>query len=240
MNNFISSAIASIASFVKFSRLKQALVVLFAGFILVATTACGENSTAASARSYDYNAAPGTYGANERPSQGSSPYDKGTGPQRELYKPTQKVQGGMNNYNDDPKYDQKGANAKAKGLIDRAESRLQNRATNPKEALDNAREYNPIPDQAREFSDKVKQSVADTRENLTAGTQKGVRNLKENAEKARDAAPDVIDRAKQNAADATKDVREGVDDLADSARNSVNRSADGVQARGLESTRDRS
>jgi hypothetical protein len=240
MNNFIEQAIASIAPFVKFSRLKQTLIVLFVGFILVATTACGDSSTAASARSRDYNAAPGTYGVNERPSQGSSPYDKGTGPQRELYKPTQKVQGGMNNYNDDPKYDQKGANTKAKGLIDRAESRLQNRATNPKEALDNAQEYNPIPDQAREFSDKVKQSVEDTRENLTAGTQKGVRNLKENVEKARDTAPDVIDQAKQNAANATKGVRDGVNDLSDSARNATSRAADGIQARGMESMRDRS
>ncbi len=239
MNKFISHAIASIASFVKFSRLKQTLVVLFAGCLLLTTTACNGNASATSARAYDYNAAPGTYGANERASKGNSPYDKGTGPQHELYKPVQKPMGGMNNYNDDLKYDQKGANAKAKTLIDRAETRLQNRATNPKEALDNAREYNPIPEQARELGDKVKKSVEDTRENLTAGTQKGIRNLKENAEKARDTAPDVLDRAKQNAANATRGVREGAKDLSDSARNSASRSADGIQAREIEGSRDR-
>ena len=234
MNNFISRAIATIASFVKFSRLKQTLVVLFAGCLLLTTTACSGNASATSPRSYDYNAAPGTYGANERSSQGSSPYDKGTGPQRELYKPTQKRQGGMNDYNDDLKYDQKGSNAKAQQLIDRAEARLQNRATNPKEALDNAREYNPIPEQARELSSKVKKSVEDTRENLTSGTQKGIRNLQTNAEKAADTAPDILDRAKQNAANATRGVREGVRDLSSSVQNSANRSADGIQARELE------
>ncbi|MGQ9872198.1 hypothetical protein [Leptodesmis sp.] len=73
MNNLISGAIASIASLVKLFRLKQTLIVVFSGLLLFTSTACAGSSMASEARV----------------NSGTSPYDKTTGLQRELYAPTQ-------------------------------------------------------------------------------------------------------------------------------------------------------
>jgi hypothetical protein len=213
MNNFVTNAIASIASILKSLRLKQALVAALAGLLLLTSTACGGTSTTASSKSYDYNAAPGTTKANERPSKSASPYDKGTGPQRELYKPVQTPQGGMNDYNDDLRYEQKGANAKAQDLANRAENRLQKRAGNPQELVENARQDNPFPQGARDVARRVNSVTESAKENISDDLEKGSRNLKQNLRKAQETAPDVVDRAKDNAFDATRGVREGAQDV---------------------------
>jgi hypothetical protein len=229
MNNLIFSAIAGIASFVRVLRLKQALIAVLAGFFLLTSTACGANTNTASARSYD--AAPSTYGANEQPSRSSSPYDKGTGPQRELYKPKEPAKGGMNIYPNDPAYNREDVKADAKQLIDRAENRLQKRAANPQEAIENAREYNPLGEGVRKASQRIGDSAEQAKENITEGSQKGLRNLKGNVEKARQEAPDVVDTARQNADNATRGVREGARDLSQGAQRAADRAASAAKDR---------
>lgn len=230
MNTLISSAIAGSKSFVKALRLKQLVITFLAGFFLLASTACGSSANATSARSYD--AAPSTYNANEKPSRSDSPYDKGTGPQRELYKPTQAPKGGMNNYSDDPAYNRGDTKVQARKLIDRAENRLETkRAESPKDVLENAREENPLVEGAKDVSRRLGDAREQAKENLTEGAQQGTRNLKTNLEKARNEAPNVVDTAKQNADNATRGVREGAEDLAGGAQKASNRAANEIRNR---------
>jgi hypothetical protein len=179
MNNLISGAIASIASVVKFFRLKQVLVVVFAGFLLFTSTACAGSSVASE---------PGTY------NRGTSPYDKNTGPQRELYAPTQKPEGGMNVYNDDPKYDRESTKAKTEKVIQKSTQHLENRAANPKEAIDNLGDRD-IPDELRGLSKNIGNRAERMKDEVSAGTQRGMRNLKQNLEDAKDAVPEVVNEA---------------------------------------------
>ncbi len=178
MNNLISGAVASIASVVKFLRLKQALIVVFAGLILFTSTACAGSSIASES------------GVN----RGTSPYDKNTGPQRELYAPTQKPEGGMNVYNDDVKYDRDANKAQAEKMIQKSSQHLEKRAANPKEAIENMDDRD-IPGELRGLSRNVGNRAEQLKDDISSGTQRGTRNLKQNLEDAKDAAPDVVNQA---------------------------------------------
>lgn len=178
MNNLISGAIASIASLVKIFRLKQALIVVFAGFLLFTSTACAGSSVASE---------PGS-------SSSSSPYAKNTGPQRELYAPTQKPEGGMNVYNDDARYDRDAAKAMNEKTIQQSSKHLEKRAANPKEAVENLSDRN-IPGEVRGLSRGLGDRADQLKDDVSAGTQRGVRNLKQNLEDAKEAAPDVVNQA---------------------------------------------
>lgn len=232
MKNLVFSAIAGITSFFRSLRLKQSVITVLAGFLLLANTACGSASNAASPRSYDYNAAPDKQRMNERTSTTTSPYNQTSGLQRELYKATQRQQGGMNNYNDDPAYNNsKDINAKAQALIEQAESRLQNRAETPQAILENALENNPLGQGAKDISRRFEDSAEQAREQLTEGTQQGFRNLRTSIDHARQEAPGVMENVKQNALDATEDVRSGAEDLVKSAQKAAERAANEAQYR---------
>ncbi len=182
MNNLMSGAIASIASLVKFFRLKQALIVVLAGFFLLTSTACGARTMASE---------PGSSGSY---SNTSTPYAKNPGPQRELYAPTQRSEGGMNVYNDDPKYDRDATKARTEKVIQQSEQHLQKRAANPKEAVENMGDRN-IPGELRGLSRNLGDRAEQLKDNVSAGTQRGTRNLKQNLEDAKEAAPDVVNQA---------------------------------------------
>lgn len=178
MNNLISGAIASITSLVKFLRLKQTLIVVFAGFLLFTSTACAGTSVASET------------GA----SKGTNPYDKNTGPQRELYAPTQKPEGGMNIYNDDVKYDRDANKAQAEKAIQKSSQHLEKRAANPKEAIENLGDRD-VSGELRGLSRNVGNRAERAKDEVSAGTQRGMRNLKQNIEDAKEAAPDVVNQA---------------------------------------------
>ncbi|GAB4336025.1 MAG: hypothetical protein OHK0047_25370 [Leptolyngbyaceae cyanobacterium] len=178
MNNLISGAIARIASLVKFFRLKQALIVVFAGLILLTSTACAGSSMASET------------GVNS----GSSPYDKSTGLQRELYAPTQQRQGGMNLYNDDVKYDRDVNKAQTDKTIHRSSQHLEKQAANPKEMIDNLNDRD-IPGQLGDVARNLGNRAQQMKDEVSAGTQRGMRNLKQNLNDAKEAVPEVVNQA---------------------------------------------
>jgi hypothetical protein len=178
MNNLISGAIASIASLVKFLCLKQALIVVFAGVLLFTSTACAGSSMASES------------GVN----RGASPYDKNTGPQRELYAPTQQREGGMNIYNDDVKYDRDANKAKTEKIIQKSSQHLEKRAANPKEAIENLGDRD-IPGELGGVSRNLGNRAQQMKDEVSAGTQRGMRNLKQNLNDAKEAVPDVVNQA---------------------------------------------
>ncbi len=214
MNTLLTAAIATIKTFISSLQLKQAFIAGLACFFLFSATACGTNPTQAmDTPSYD----------------SSNPYAKDTGPKRELYKPTQKREGGMNNYNDDPRYDQASTKAEAKEMVKNAERNLQKRATNPKEALDNARERNQLGNNLRQSSKNIGDATEQLKDDFSKGTEKGIKNLKANADRAKNAIPDIVDEATQNLKGAGKDAQQGAQDLARGVGRAAERATEAVQ-----------
>lgn len=220
MNSLFSNVSDRVVSLAKTFSVKRLVIVALVGFFMVMSTACS-SSYAADPRS---DAKQGTYT--------SSPYDKNDGPTRELYKPTQQREGGMNNYNDDPKYDRKAVKAEAEQYVNRAKENLeQNQAHNPKEVFSNIKNRNPLDDKARESYESTKNSADKLANDFSEGTRKGTQNVKENLDKARDNAPRVFNEAKRNAQGAADDVREGTESLFGGFQNAAERAGDAVQNR---------
>jgi ElaB/YqjD/DUF883 family membrane-anchored ribosome-binding protein len=217
MVEFVSNAVDRLTALINSLRLKQILVVALAGFFVFSSTAC---SSGVDARSTD--------GSGQK-TYSSSPYDKNDGPTRELYKPTQKREGGMNNYNDDLKYDRDDVKAQAEKRVQQAKENLNKSVDSPQELLSNIKNRNPLDDKARESYDSIKDSTEKLTNDFSEGTRKGTRNLQENLDKASDNAPRIFNEAKRNAQGAIDDVREGAESLGIGAGNVVNRAGEAVK-----------
>lgn len=219
MQDLMFSAIARVNSFVKSLRLKQILVVTLAGFFVLTSTACSAGTDVRSASN----------GGVKQQSYGASPYDKNDGPTRELYKPTQKREGGMNNYNDDPKYDREDVKANAQKRVQQAAENLdKNQAHNPPEVFSNIKNRNPLDDKARESGESIKASTDKLVNDFSEGTRKGTRNLQENLDRAGDNAPRILNESKRNAKGAADDVREGIDPLLQGGKSVIERAGQAI------------
>ncbi|MBL1177156.1 hypothetical protein [Pantanalinema sp. GBBB05] len=162
----------------------------------------------------------------------SNPYSGEGQHQKELYKPVQPAKGGMNNYSDDFRYDtSKDVQESTRNLINRVERNLQKRADDPQDLAENARRENPLGDKARNTAENLKDKTGNLVEDFSEGTQRGIRNLKQNADRAGDTAPRVIQEAQRNAEGAGRDAVEGAKDLAGGAQRAANRAANTVQDR---------
>ncbi len=208
MKNLISKAITNVATFVKSFHLRQTLTVACAIFLLFTSTACGSKSFAAT---------PGTYNDASQPKNSASKYGQDAGKvNRELYKPTQQRTGGMNNYNDDPRYDKGASQGKVERLMNRAERNLEKRADNPRELRENIRQE-PVGEKVRGFTNQVGTSAERLKDNVSQHTQSTIQDIKEGADSIRRDAPHIGNEARQNADNATRGVREGAKDLTEAA-----------------------
>ncbi len=199
MKTVIANAIAQFKSVLDYLRLKQLAGVMLAGFLLLLSTACssGVNAqTPAKGPSYRSDT---SYKANLQSGSDHNPYSGTKGNQRERYKPTQKKVGGMNNYNDDPKYDNAATQAQTDKFISRVEKNLKKQPDSPQALLHNIRDRNPLDDKAQEFSSNVTNVAQDLKTTLSEGTKKGVKNLQANTERAKNKLPQILEAAKQNA-----------------------------------------
>lgn len=189
MKDLISNLIANIVSSLKKLQLKQAAIVMLAGFLLMFNTACSSKVADATESVSDPN-----------------PYAGQGKMQKEMYDAVQRPAGGMNNYNDDAKYDSDKTQMQNKKYVERAQGNLKNRVDSPKEAIDNLRQENPLGDKVQESAKNVQQGAEKLQQDFAKGTERGINNIKQNLERASDAAPQVVDQAKQNAKGAGKDL----------------------------------
>jgi hypothetical protein len=147
-------------------------------------------------------------------------YDEKVGQQSELYDAVQPNTGGMNQHNDDFRYDRGASQGKADELIRNADKKLQ-RVQGPKDYVDN------LKDEAKPV-EWTKNSLKGTQENLeqiktdvSEGTEKGTRNLKDNSKRAaknvQEAIDDTVDRAGQKGEDVLKTTQRAVDRTVDRA-----------------------
>jgi hypothetical protein len=190
MRQFFFQAIASIAFNVKnllstlFSR--KTGVAIAAVALLFVSTGCNPS-------------APNVVGD-------SGSYTERKGQQTELYDGVQPATGGMNQHNDDFRYDRGATKGKADQLIRQADRNL-DKAQSPKDAVENLKNTN-LGEKTRRATQDAKSTLDQLKTDVSKGTKRGTENLKANVEKAQrnvkgfgDDAADQAQRAIDNAAD---------------------------------------
>jgi hypothetical protein len=166
-----------IIQLIKSWQLKQVFVIFLAGSLLFISTACSQGKVAST--------------RNNVERQLADTYDK--------YDANQPSQGGMNVYNDDPRYDNPEVQAKTKALIDRAKSR--------NAPYDNVGEY------FDRVTDEAGANFNDAKEDISKGFREGSRNLKNNVDNATNNLKNAADDTAQSTQNTVKDLKNKVQDL---------------------------
>lgn len=175
-----------IQDLVKSVRLNRVLAVVIAGVLLVVTTACA-NPPAPTV-------------------SGTGSYTERRGQQTELYAPVQKPKGGMNQYEDtEPTVDNKATKTEAKALVDRAKSNLRKSIDDPKDYARNYRDGAPLDERVERLTDDVTSSIKETGEDVVEGTQRGLRNIRENTQDAGKEVGRNVDQAARKASNEIQD-----------------------------------
>jgi hypothetical protein len=201
---------------IKSIKLGRVLGVFLAGCLLVLTTACKPPSPQVT---------------------GMGAYNENRGQQTELYDPIQEKKGGMNQYSDtDPRLKARGVEAEARKLTERARQNLQNRADNPQEFVENYRQGAPLGERVKNITENVGESAKETLEDVSKGTQRGMRSVRENTQdtakettKAAERAADRASRFTQDRArDASKATQRAIESTADKAERAVDRATNSM------------
>jgi hypothetical protein len=201
MRQFFSQAIASIAFNVKnfLSALfsKKAGVAIAAITLLFVSTGCNPP-------------APNVVG-------NSGSYTERKGQQTELYDGVQPATGGMNQHNDDFRYDRGATQGKTDQMIRQADRNLDKTKT-PKDAVNELKNANPG-DNIRRNAEAAKNTVGKVTNDISEGTKRGTENLKANAKKAERNVTgfgnDVADKAQRAGEGALNTTQRAIDDATD-------------------------
>ena len=201
MRQFFSQAIASIAFNFKnlLSTLfyKKAGVAIAAMALLFVSAGCNPS-------------APDVVG-------NSGTYTERKGQQTELYDGVQPATGGMNQHNDDFRYDRGETKGKVDQLIRQADRNLDKTKT-PKDAVDELKNANPG-NNIRRNTEAAKNTLDKVKNDVSEGAKRGTENLKANAEKAqrniKEFGSDAADQAQQAGEDALKTTQRAIDSATD-------------------------
>ncbi|MFM7428222.1 MAG: hypothetical protein ACKO7W_25030 [Elainella sp.] len=185
----------------RFSRVAVAVV---ASFVLLLGTGCNPSSPSVS---------------------GTGSYQEGRPTQTELYKPNQAKQGGMNTYSDtDARQNTRGLAAETKARVDQAKGNLK-KSNSPAALADEVKDARPLKEGPKDVSKRASNTVEDVTQDLKAGTERGIQNLKANAKQAKRGIEDTLDDARQNAADLGKDTARGAQATANELKRNVDDAA---------------
>lgn len=185
----------TVTSFLKQMRLSRMLVVLLAGVVLFLNTACNPGAPKVS---------------------GEGSYNERRGMETDLYKTIQpKDESSMNNFsNRDPRFNESGAQAKARALSKESERNLQ-KVQSAEDIVESYREGRPFGDRVRNVTDRVGDTVESVQDQFVEGSENA-------AAKARGIAKDVnrgTDRAAENVKDnvrgAARDTQRSLERVGD-------------------------
>ena len=170
-------------SIIKSIKFRQILTIFLAGCLLFVSTACGSDNVAqAGGQAY-------TDTAKRAMSDTYDDYDANQG-----------FKGGMNGYNDDPRYNSETA-AKTKALVDTSRSRQTNDLGDYVEDIGD-RAQNRVKEVKREIPRTIKENTKDAVEDIQDRSE----NLKDNLSKVPGGAKRVFDEATDTAQGAIEDA----------------------------------
>lgn len=165
-------------------RIRSILGLFLGGLLVFVTTACNANPPAPRL-------------------SGEGDYHSTKGPQNELYSPVQSEKpGGMYPYNDENVTNPR-AEAKAKALVKNAEANI-DKVNSPKDFVENYKNGKPLGERTGDLLEKVGDSAKEIADDWKGGTERGIRNVKNNSEQA-------VDKAKDTTSEATLPIKSGAE-----------------------------
>lgn len=198
MKTILIQAIAQItarlrAMSLKGIHLEKLLIAGAASLLLLFTTACNPTSTQASN--------PHSTGAKN-----TNSYTQRVGQSTDLYDTVQPRTDGMNQYNDDFRYDAGQSKGKAERLVRQAEDNLE-KVQSPKDYVENLKDTAQIKDRTGNVAKNVKERAENLAEDIAEGTKRGTRNLKQNVDKAGRNLDRATDEANQEMRAAAREAQ---------------------------------
>lgn len=170
-------------------KLNKIFVVFFAGILLFVSTACSSsNSTDVADRNPGKDAHIQTLSTDK-----DVDYD--------YYDANQPKQGGMNKYNDDPRYDRSDLKAKSEELVDRAKANV-----------------SKSPDFPGGYVEEVSDAASNTYNRLKNNVPRKIDEIKENASEG---IQDRFETTKKNLDRASQDISRAAENISDSAEDSA-------------------
>jgi gas vesicle protein len=191
-----------LTQFIKSIRFRQIIVVFLAGFLLIINTACTSPNSTDVSRKASYNNTQAKAVTNQDPD-----YD--------YYDANQPKEGGMNKYNDDPRWENSDVRAKARNLSEGAKANVNRSFDSPQEISRKAGET------VDRLTEDVPERINRFKENAGEAAQERLETTKYNLDKA----STNLSRAADNTSDA---VQNKVDDTARATRRAVEDGLDRV------------
>jgi uncharacterized phage infection (PIP) family protein YhgE len=192
------------------SRFSRIAIAVTASFILFLGTACSPSSPSVS---------------------GTGSYQEGRPTQTELYKPNQAEKGGMNRYSDtDARQGTAGLSAEAKARIDEAKGNLK-QSSNQRQFANEVKEADPLKKGPRDISKRAGNTLEDLKEDISEGTQRGIKNLKANTQQAKEGVKDTVGDARQNVEQLSKDASRGAQKTANELKGNLDDARRDVSAK---------
>lgn len=168
-----------IAAALKNIRVERLLILVFAGILVLTTTACNPSSPSVSGV--------GSYHERVGQPQGLREYtDRADGKSRP----------DVSSYKDNDYRSTSAADARAQDLTKRAD-RNAHKVQNPQDFAESYRQGTPVQERVRNLSDDIGSSAKQFGEDVSKGTQENLRNLRGN-----------VDKAKQNAERTTDSLQD--------------------------------
>ncbi len=196
----MSNPISNLVNRLKQIRLARLALPVAAGFLLLFGTACNPSSPSVS---------------------GTGSYQEGRQPQTELYRTIQPKEGGMNRYSDtDPRYDTNRVSSKAKQMIQNAERNI-DKVQNPGDLADEVKTAKPFRQGTKDVSERVGNTIEDLKQDISEGTQRGIKNIQRNTSQAQQGVKENFDDTRKNIGEASRDTTRSAGRTVDQVKGSL-------------------
>ncbi|BAU62872.1 hypothetical protein STA3757_02230 [Stanieria sp. NIES-3757] len=173
---------------VKSWNLNRIFIIFLAGSLLVLSTACGQGRVASNSTGVEKSLAK-NYDTNQVSQNRRDVFPDDERDVQFKAQTTQVPQGGMNLFNDDPRYDNPNVQAKSKSLVEQSKFRDE--------------KYDSLGDYVSNVTDNAAKNLEQTREDLTQGAKLRGRVLQRNLDTATDNAKNATEGLKDNLPDLT-------------------------------------
>jgi vacuolar-type H+-ATPase subunit H len=188
MKNMLVNKLVQTVSALKEMRWQRAIVTILASSLLILSTAC----TSASINDTS-----------------SNPYDNQVGQSKDLYDPVQRRVDGINQYNDDVRYDAD-RGRKVDRLIEQAEQNKE-RVQGPRDYVENLQDNAQLERRAEEFSEDVRTDVKRLKTDVSNTVEEGIDTIKRNVQQAGRNVQQAVEETQQNIQEATRDAAKTVE-----------------------------
>ncbi|HEY9635615.1 MAG TPA: DUF6658 family protein [Coleofasciculaceae cyanobacterium] len=195
-----------VIDWLKSIRLGQILTVFMAGLLVFVSTACSDGASATT---------PDKAGNTANKVRQEVP-DSAV---------TNKYEGGMNDYSDvDPRQSIKGAQSKAKGLVDNAQKNIEEKSIDSTEQyVENYRTGTPLGERVKRIGEDLGNAAGNVKEDLSKGSQKNIQGAKEAAQSGKQAANEATDAAQSKVKSDIRNTQQTLDKAANKSGNLGNK-----------------